>query len=283
MRIRTVKPEFWTHPVLMRKDHGTRLLAIGLLNFADDEGYFIADEDVIRGALMPKEISTNVRRMIDDLSRIGYIRIVDHSEMGPIGWVVKFKDHQRVDRANQSKLKVYFGCGTPTAPTTSEAFDEHSTNIRRIIDEQSSTEQGTGNREQVSKIDTDVSIVHLDSQTHDGGLEIDQAGSQGELPIPAPKDLSQRIVDLYHDNCPSLPKVKVVTATRKQSVKSRWKEYKGDERAFRILFQTAEYSDFLSGRNGRWSGCNFDWLLKSANMIRVLEGNYNNPENRKAL
>lgn len=98
-----------------------------------------------------------------------------------------------------------------------------------------------------------------------------------------PNELAQKIADLYHEKCQSLPKVKKLTPARKQAIRNRWREYKGELRAFRILFETAEYSDFLSGRNGRWNGCNLDWLMQSKNMIKVLEGSYNNPENRKAL
>lgn len=42
-RIRSVKPEFWGHPVMSKQIHAVRLLAIALLNFADDEGFFFAD------------------------------------------------------------------------------------------------------------------------------------------------------------------------------------------------------------------------------------------------
>lgn len=140
MRIRTIKPEFWNHPRLMRLDHGTRLLAIGLLNMADDEGYFVADEFVIRGALMPVEESTTCRRMIDDLSTIGWIKVVETEDMGRVGKVVNFTKHQRIDRAKGSKLKSYYSNG-------SEIIDDQSTTNRRRIDDQSTLEQGTGNRE----------------------------------------------------------------------------------------------------------------------------------------
>lgn len=37
-----------------------------------------------------------------------------------------------------------------------------------------------------------------------------------------------------------------------------------------------EASDFLSGRNKKWTKCNFDWLLKPDNFAKVMEGNYDN-------
>ena len=90
----------------------------------------------------------------------------------------------------------------------------------------------------------------------------------------------QAIVDLFHELCPSLPKLMRLTNNRRTAIKNRWKEY-GDLEAFRTLFARAEASDFLSGRNGKWTNCNFDWLMKPSNMIKVLEGNYDNPKTKE--
>jgi hypothetical protein len=128
MRIRTIKPEFWQHPVMSRLPYDTRILALGLLNLADDEGYFSADTDYIRGAVLFREDSSNVRRMLDELSRSGWITLCGTLER-PIGRVVHFRKHQRVDRPQPSRLKQY-------------ALDESSTNDRRPLDDQSTQEQG---------------------------------------------------------------------------------------------------------------------------------------------
>jgi len=130
MRIRTIKPEFWQHPVMSRLPYDTRILALGLLNLADDEGYFSADTDYIRGAVLFREDSSNVRRMLDELSLSGWITLCGSAER-PIGRVVNFRKHQRVDRPQPSRLKQY-------------ALDESSTNDRRPLDDESTQEQGTG-------------------------------------------------------------------------------------------------------------------------------------------
>lgn len=133
MRIRTLKPEFWTHPVLIRLESATRLLAIALLNYADDDGYFYADEDLIRGSLMPKETSTNIRRSIDELAEIQWIHIVEHPTHGPIGYIDNFRKHQRIDRPKKSTIKDLY----------------NSTKDRRTLEEKAAQEQG--NREQGNK------------------------------------------------------------------------------------------------------------------------------------
>jgi hypothetical protein len=126
-RIRTIKPEFWSHPLLGKQDDSTKLMAISLLNFADDEGYFHAEPNLVRGFCRPfDDNSTITRRCLDNLSKIGYISICENENYGPIGRIETFTQHQRIDRANESKLKDYY-----------------STNARRTLDEQS-TEEGKG-------------------------------------------------------------------------------------------------------------------------------------------
>ncbi len=85
----------------------------------------------------------------------------------------------------------------------------------------------------------------------------------------------QEIVDSYNSICTDLPKVQKLTDKRKRTIKARWKDYDNLD-TYKQVFQKAEESDFLSGRNGKWTSCNFDWLLNENNMIKVLEGNYEN-------
>jgi hypothetical protein len=136
MRIRTIKPEFWSHPVMAAEADEVRLAAIGLLNYADDEGYFLASPAAIRAAIWAfDEDSTRARRVLDRLISVGWIVVAKHPTHGPVGFVVNFTKHQRVDRPSPSKLKCYF-------------LDESSTNPRRALDEHSSLDQGSGNRDQ---------------------------------------------------------------------------------------------------------------------------------------
>jgi len=95
------------------------------------------------------------------------------------------------------------------------------------------------------------------------------------------KSLHEQVIDLYHKHAPSLPKARMLTPARKQAIGHRLREYKNDLRAFEILFQTAEASDFLSGRSGKWGGCNIDWLMKSQNMLKTLEGIHNNDRHER--
>ena len=82
----------------------------------------------------------------------------------------------------------------------------------------------------------------------------------------------QEIINLYNDTCVSFPKVFTLSETRKKAIKKKLKTYSMED--FKKLFEMTEGSKFLKGENNwNWSA-NFDWLIKDSNMVKVLEGNY---------
>ncbi len=128
-RIRTIKPEFWTHPIMSRQSDATKLLAIALLNLADDKGYFHAEPNVVRGICRPfDETSKTTRIALDALVKINYIEICQNDDYGTIGWIVNFTTHQKIDHPGGSRLECYF-------------TGNHSPNVQRIILEQSPLER----------------------------------------------------------------------------------------------------------------------------------------------
>ena len=109
MRIRTIKPQYWNHPVLGTLDSFTKLLGIAILNLADDEGYFIGEAFFVRGQLFPYEKGLHkVAKGLKLLEEKGYIALQDAPSFGMIGLVVNFKKHQKVNRPLPSTLKEYF-------------------------------------------------------------------------------------------------------------------------------------------------------------------------------
>ena len=156
---------------MSRQSAEVRLLAIAILNYADDEGYFYADEELIRGAIFPREESTSIRRTIDELSSIGYLEL-EHSEThGQIGRVVSFSEHQRVDRPKPSKIRSLWG------PRT---VDEHSTNNRRTID---------GGKEGKGKEGKGV---------HRGGPpELDEVKTYAKT---CPRPITEKCAEAFHDD-----------------------------------------------------------------------------------
>ncbi len=85
-------------------------------------------------------------------------------------------------------------------------------------------------------------------------------------------------VEYFHNACPSLPKVRTLTEERKKKIKTLTKTY--SEAEILEIFAKAEESDFLNGKETRWKA-SFDWLIKTVNATKVLEGNYVNKQKNK--
>ena len=70
-----------------------------------------------------------------------------------------------------------------------------------------------------------------------------------------------------------LPKVTTMTDKRKKAVKARASEH-GKE-AIMAVFNNVSKSAFLLGHNNQNWSCDFDWIFRPTNFIKILEGNYN--------
>lgn len=77
------------------------------------------------------------------------------------------------------------------------------------------------------------------------------------------------VVSTFQKYCPELEK-STLTDKLKQLV---IREYKNGT-DFEALFITVSKSDFLSGRNGKWLGCDLTWCLE--NKDKILSGKYSN-------
>lgn len=88
----------------------------------------------------------------------------------------------------------------------------------------------------------------------------------------------QLIADMYNDTCVSFPKLTKLSDSRKKAIKARLIVYTVDD--FKKMFEMAELSDFLKGKNERNWSATFDWLIKDSNMAKVLDGNYQSKDYR---
>lgn len=110
-------------------------------------------------------------------------------------------------------------------------------------------------------------------------------GSLSESRIPPCQH--QRVIDLFHEVLPELPRVLIWNKTREGYLRARWKEravldnWKSEDEGiefFRGFFDYVRKSKFLMGKvsgNGkRPFECELEWLLRPNNWVKVLEGKY---------
>jgi hypothetical protein len=109
MRIRTIKPGFWHNEQLAKCSEFARLLALALLNLADDEGYFLAHPAIIRGQLFPYlDDSKKVEKALAELVQVEFVQVKTDKNGRNVGCVTKFRQHQIISRPTRSSLKDSF-------------------------------------------------------------------------------------------------------------------------------------------------------------------------------
>lgn len=131
-------------------------------------------------------------------------------------------------------------------------------------------QQGEQPTEQQGEQQTDSTLTPDGTQRKNGKNE--ENGK--DIPV-------NEIVDLYNRTFPEMPQVKSLTSARRQSVKARWVEHKTMQSVDRwgAYFDYIRRIDFLMGRTGAWKGITFDWIVKQSNMLKIIEGNYEDANN----
>ena len=128
----------------------------------------------------------------------------------------------------------------------------------------------------VSRMDTEVRL-----ELGKDRLELNNTDSK-ESVSPNPTGSYTEIQHLYNEICKSFPKCVKLSERRRRAIGARMRAgYTLED--FERLFEKAEQSEFLKGKNDRDWRADFDWMLKDSNIVKVLEGKYddrNRPNGR---
>ena len=139
---------------------------------------------------------------------------------------------------------------------------------------QVSEQDGVQNSARNSKQDGVQNGSTLYKQKEKQNIEKSTSDEVPEKP-DAFSDQITTIRELYNSVCGSYPRLVKMSEARKKAIRARLRAgYTVDD--FRRLFEMAEASNFLKGRNRRNWSATFDWLIADANMAKVLDGNYRN-------
>ena len=87
---------------------------------------------------------------------------------------------------------------------------------------------------------------------------------------------AQQVVDRYNAICTNLPRVVRLTDKRRRAVRLIHDKGYTPEQLDEV-FRKSQASSFCTGQNDRHWKADFDWLLNESNLVKVLEGKYDNP------
>jgi DNA replication protein DnaT len=104
-RIRTIKPSFWADEAVSDLSMNARLLLIGLISSADDDGRFLASHSAIVGYVFPHDNipQTKLRGWLDEIEKAGIVRFysVNRREYGAFP---NWSKHQKINRPQPSNF-----------------------------------------------------------------------------------------------------------------------------------------------------------------------------------
>lgn len=241
-RIRSIKPEYWSDERMATVGLEARLLLIGLLNLADDEGRLRGHPALIRGALFPYDDLTNaqVAGWLEELEAAGRIQRYQ-ADGESFVWVRNFLKHQKIDHPSASRL--------PTPPAESS---ESPRELSRAL--ASPREKSPRSREQ--------------------GAGIGAGNREGtSSPAPAAPDAADKLLAFWNQHAhPKLARVRSMTSNRKTALRARLKEHQPEELEEAIRRLSA--SSFCLGGGSQGWVADLDWLLRPGTVAKVLEGKY---------
>lgn len=211
----------------------------------------IAYTDEMLSAIFRRDVNT-VRMALKIFEQYGMIEVIDN-----VITIPNWNKHQTLDAYDKKKER-------------DRIYQKERRKKQRLLIEKSSDTSSDTYADTSPEKSSDVAVSEEDKEEEkDIDIDIDKEREK--------KIDYQLIADMYNDTCVSFPHIKKLSESRKKAIKARLKTYTVDD--FRTLFQKAEASDFLKGKNDRNWIASFDWMIKDSNMAKVLDGNYDNREN----
>ena len=138
MRIRSIKPEFWSSPDIAALSDSDRLLFIGLWSYVDDHGRGRDDIALIVAALYPHDMVANpldtVAKVRDGLARLSEADLILRYTVASRTYllVTGWSKHQRVDKPKASRIPAPEEGSATTFPHN-EANRETVANSRETV------------------------------------------------------------------------------------------------------------------------------------------------------
>ena len=252
-RIRTIKPKFYDDVKIGRLSRDARYLYIALWVFADDMGVANGDTIWLKSKVFPyDQIQVQqFEKWMNELVTNGFVCLLSYNGERFI-YLPNFTRHQVINRPNYEDLNIH-----------KELIDKEK---ERII-KQSLNNHGT--------------ITDLSLNNH--GLYEEEEKEGEYIPPVVPQGDDEHLEEKINYNAlmntfntmfgGKLPKVTSMTEKRKKAVKARVAEH--GKNAIMTVFNNVLQSAFLTGNNDKNWSCDFDWIFRPTNFIKILEGNYN--------
>lgn len=230
----------------------------------------IAYTDEMLASIFRRDVSL-VRLALRTFEQFGMIEIVDN-----VITIPNWNKHQTLDAYEKKKER-------------DRIYQAERRAAQRALIEKSSDASNDVSRDHQTTSSSDVAVSERDEEIEkeiedsSSSLRSEELVAPEAAATPQQEEIERipyaKVQKLYNDLCPKMAKCTVMSEARKKAIKARFGSgYKLED--FERLFNLAAQSSFLNGGNKRNFMANFDWLIRDANMAKVLDGNYADRPNR---
>jgi uncharacterized protein YdaU (DUF1376 family) len=176
---------------------------------------------------------------------------------------------------------------------TNNRADKEIAHYKSKVDQASRAGKASAERRSNARstdVPSDVQPTNNQEPITNNQVKTDICPPDGEPADKLPDCQHQAVIDLYHQQLPTLRRVEVWNASRQGYLRQRWREVAaelGKEKPtcaaavldwFSDFFVHIQKSRFLvgkvSGRDGRAFTADLEWILRPSNFAKIVEGKY---------
>lgn len=156
MRIRSIKPEFYSSQTLARLDRSARFTFVGLWAYVDDNGVGVDDPRLIAAALCPLDDDPVAAReeIAADLDALAAVGVIARYQIDgrQLLFVVSWDEHQKIGHPRKPRFPRPTSVSAADESVARDVEDTDSGSLQKTSETRMkiadvSREQGTGNRE----------------------------------------------------------------------------------------------------------------------------------------
>ena len=234
---------------------------------------------------------------LDPLEDLAYRRMLDwcylHEKPLPldaneIARIIRLRDHAVIIRNVLTEFFSRYGDGW-VCDRVLEEIQHYKAKIEQA------SRAGKASAERRSNAgSTDVQLTNNHKPITNNQIKPSICPPNGELEPASIKKLPEcnhkAVIELYHENLPTMRRVEVWNETRAGYLRQRWREVATELAQEKVIevgdvlnwwaefFQSVGKSRFLTGRvnskDGRAFVADLEWILKPSNFAKIVEGKY---------
>lgn len=287
-----VHSTFWSSPTIAAMSDDGKLLALYLMTCGHGTiaGVFRLPDGYIAEDLGAGWSSNRVADAFANLAAHDFARRCAETKWV---WIVKHLDWNRPENPNQKKSTAKVAISVPEQCAWQAEFIRGAADLLGNLIPSGQTVREPLSKGSETVTGTVVSLFGNQKQQQEQEQEIQQeheepSASSSAKPPPCPH---QEILSLYGKHLPMLPQPQPERwgGNRAKHLASRWRwlfvtaKRNGGRYAatsaegldwFARFFGYVAQSEFLTGRDGKWTSCDLGWLVNEENMAKVVQGNY---------